>query len=494
MQAKRQQTGKQKGFFGHPWGLSTLFSTELWERFSFYGMKAILLYYMYYSVAKGGLGMDHGTASSVMSIYGSLNFLFSVLGGWVADRLLGGRNTLFLGGVLIMCGHISLAIPHGGEVGLFAAIFFIVVGTGLLKPNVSNVVGGLYTKDDQRRDAAFSIFYMATNIGAFVAPFIVGTIGEDINFHLGFSLAAIGMALGLTLYLITGPKTLGRIGKQVPNPITSKEWKKVGTKIGIGVLVAACLVLGGWATGILSVHSFVNFVTVLALIIPLIYFIMMFRSKQTSSVERSRLLAYIPLFIAAMMFWIIQEQGAIILATYADKSTQLDYMGIHINQTWFQSVNPLFIIIMAPLFAVLWTKLGNRQPTTAHKFTLGLILAGCSFLLLTLPAMIQGTQAHYNPFWLVGSFFLVTVAELLISPVGLSVTTKLAPAAFSAQTMSLWLLATAAGQGLNAQITPFYNKDDQIAYFGVVGAASIVLGIILFFLSPKIQKFMRGLN
>lgn len=492
--SSNEHAGKQKGFFGHPLGLSTLFSTELWERFSYYGMKAILIYYMYYAVKNGGLGLPQGTAAAIMSVYGALNFLSGVIGGWVADRLLGGRNTLFVGGVLIMCGHISLAFPNGGLPGLFISIFLIVIGTGLLKPNVSNVVGDLYSAEDMRRDAGFSLFYMATNIGAFIAPFIVGTVGLDINFHYGFSLAAIGMALGLTFYLITGPKTLGNIGKQAPNPILPEEWKKVGLRIGLGALVAVCLVLAAWLTDTLSINSFTNFVSFLALLIPACYFIMMFKSKKTSADERSRLVAYIPLFIAAMMFWVIQEQGAIILAIYADKSTQLNFMGLHINQTWFQSINPLFIIVMSPLFALLWTKLGKRQPITPHKFTIGLILAGVSYLILMIPALLYGTHSLFSPLWLVGSFFLVTVAELLISPVGLSVTTKLAPAAFSAQTMSLWLLATAAGQGINAQITPLYSKDNQIAYFGIIGAASILVGIILFFLSPKIHRFMRGLN
>lgn len=220
----------------------------------------------------------------------------------------------------------------------------------------------------------------------------------------------------------------------------------------------------------------------------------MLSSRKTKAVERSRLIAYIPLFIAAIMFWAIQEQGSVIIAIFADKRTQLDFLGMHINPSWFQSVNPVIIIIFAPIFAAVWTKLGRRQPITPHKFTIGLILAGFSFLVMTLPALLHGTNMLASPLWLVGSLFLVTIGELFLSPVGLSATTKLAPDAFSAQTMSLWLLADAAGQGINAQITPLYGADTEIAYFGYVGAVGVLLGVILFFFSPMIHRYMRGLD
>lgn len=483
----------QKGFFGHPRGLFTLFNMELWERFSYYGMKALVIYYMYYEVSKGGLGLSEELASSILSIYGSLVFMSGIIGGWIADRVLGNRHTLLWGAVVIMAGHITLSLP-GGIVPLFIGMFFIIIGSGLMKPNISNVVGTLYTPEDERRDAGFSLFYMAVNIGALVSPLIVSPVGRNINFHLGFSLAAIGMAIGLVVYIITHRSFLGDLGKDVKNPLSAGETKKTITRILLGAIVMFILVFIAWATDNLTVQMFINFISVLGILIPATYFIVMITSKKTTVIERSRVIAYIPLFVGAMMFWSIQEQGAIIMAQFADKRTDLDFLGIHIDPGWFQSVNPLFIIIFAPMFAALWTKLGNRQPSTPIKFTFGLLLAGFSFLLMTLPGLLHGTSTLANPLWLVGFFFLVTIGELCLSPVGLSATTKLAPAAFSAQTMSVWGLANAAGQGVNAQITPLYNAHTEVAYFGIIGAISVLLGIVLLFLSPKISHFMQGLR
>lgn len=224
------------------------------------------------------------------------------------------------------------------------------------------------------------------------------------------------------------------------------------------------------------------------------YFIVMYRSPKTTKVERSRIIAYIPLFIASVMFWAIQEQGSTILATYADKRTQLDFAGIHISPAWFQSLNPLFIIVFAPVFAWLWMKLGKRQPSIPKKFSFGLLFAGISFLVILLPAYFGGSESLVNPLWLVLSYFIVVIGELCLSPVGLSATTKLAPAAFSAQTMSLWFLSNAAAQAINAQIVKFYTPATEMVYFGIIGGASIVLSIILFILSPKIQSFMKGVH
>ena len=235
-------------------------------------------------------------------------------------------------------------------------------------------------------------------------------------------------------------------------------------------------------------------VSCLGILIPLIYFIVMFKSSKTTSDERSRLTAYIPLFVASMMFWAIQEQGANILATYADKRTHLEFLGVQLHSSWFQSLNPLFIVVLAPVFAWIWMRLGNRQPSTPTKFSLGLILAGLSFVVMIFPAYINGTESLANPMWLVLSFLIVVLGELCLSPVGLSATSKLAPAAFSAQTMSLWFLSNASAQAINAQIVRFYSADTEIAYFGVIGGVSILLGIILMLLSPKIQKFMKGVN
>lgn len=487
------QSVPQKGFFGHPKGLFTLFFTEFWERFSYYGMRALLLYYMYTEVASGGLGIDDGTAKSIMAIYGSLVYMSGIIGGWIADRLLGTQQTVFYGGVLIMAGHLVLALP-AGTTALFISMFLIVVGTGLLKPNVSSVVGDLYSPSDVRRDSGFSIFYMGINMGALIAPLIVGTLGQEYNYHLGFGVAAVGMLLGLAVFLATKRKYLGLAGTYVPNPLERDEKKKVFTRIGLG---AVAIIIVGAITipaGILTINRFTYLVSFLGIIIPTLYFIVMYRSPKTDADEKSRLLAYIPLFIAAIMFWAIQEQGSIILAEYADKRTDLSFLGIELQSSWFQSLNPLFIVVLAPLFAGLWVKMGERQPSTSKKFSLGLLFAGLSFLVMIIPASMNGTESLVSPVWLVLSFLLVVIGELCLSPVGLSATTKLAPEAFSAQTMSLWFLSNASAQAINAQIVKLYTPETEIIYFGVIGGIAILLGAMLFMLSSKIQHFMKGVR
>jgi POT family proton-dependent oligopeptide transporter len=485
----------QKGFFGHPKGLFTLFFTEFWERFSYYGMKAILVYYMYYSVSKGGLGIDQQTAIAIASVYGSLVYMSGIIGGWVSDRIIGPSKSLLYGGILIMFGHIALAIP-GSMTMFFVSMVLIVLGTGLLKPNISTVLGEMYDIKDARRDAGFSIFYMGVNLGAFVAPLVVGTVGMNYNFHLGFGLAAIGMFLALVVYVMTRKSNLGLAGTFVHNPLSPSEKKKVFTQFGIAAVIIIVLVVLAISNGMLTVQSFINLVGILGCIIPIIYFTVMYRSKNTTKEEKSRLIAYIPLFIASVMFWAIEEQGSTILANFADKRTQLDFAGMHINPSWFQSLNPLFIVVFAPVLGALWVKLDKKQkqPTLTQKFGFGLLFAGLSFIVILVPAWIGGTHALVNPLWLVLSYFIVVIGELCLSPVGLSATTKLAPAAFSSQMMSLWFLSNAAAQALNAQLVKFYTPASEMTYFGVIGAASIVLSLVLFAISPKMQTFMKGIK
>lgn len=483
----------QKGFFGHPKGLFTLFFTEFWERFSYYGMRAILVYYMYYEVSKGGLGFDESTALAIMSIYGSLVYMSGIIGGWLADRVFGTSMAVFYGGIFIMLGHIVLALP-GNITMFFVSMVLIVLGTGLLKPNVSSIVGDIYSEEDARRDSGFSIFYMGINLGAFISPLIVGEVGMKHDFHLGFGIAAVGMFVGLLVFLLTKKKNLGLAGVYVANPMSASEKKKVYSIIGVSIVVIGIIIAIAIPAGLLTFDSFIALVGILGIGLPIIYFTVMYRSPKTTTVEKSRLLAYIPLFIAAVMFWAIQEQGSTILANYADKRTQLEFAGFTISPAWFQSLNPLFIITLAPVFAWMWVKLGKRQPTIPQKFSFGLIFAGLSFIVILIPGYFAGTDSLVSPLWLVLSYFIVVLGELCLSPVGLSATTKLAPAAFSAQTMSLWFLSSAAAQAINAQIVKFYTPETEMVYFGVIGGISMLLGIFLLLLAPKIQGFMKGIK
>ncbi len=315
-----------------------------------------------------------------------------------------------------------------------------------------------------------------------------------ISFHLGFGIAAVGMFAGLVMFVLTKKKNLGLAGTNVPNPLSKTEKKKTYTIIGLSVVLIAALCAVLIPMGLLTIASFINLVTILGILIPTIYFVVMYRSPKTSAVERSRILAYIPLFVASVMFWSIQEQGSTILGLYADERTQLEFAGMTISPAWFQSLNPLFIIVFAPVFAWLWVKLGKRQPTIPQKFSIALLFAGLSFLVILLPSYFGGTDSLVSPLWLVLSYLIVVFGELCLSPVGLSATTKLAPAAFSAQTMSLWFLSSTAAQALNAQVVRFYSPENEMAYFGIIGGAAIVLSIILFAIAPKIQVLMKGIR
>ncbi|HIX35583.1 MAG TPA: peptide MFS transporter [Candidatus Limosilactobacillus merdigallinarum] len=497
-----QQNKKDTAFFGQPRGLSTLFFTEMWERFSYYGMRAILLFYMYYAVTKGGLGMDQATAASIMSIYGSLVYLSSVVGGWLSDRVWGARKTVFIGGVLIMFGHIALSVPFG-VTALYISIALIVAGTGLLKPNVSDMVGSLYSEGDQRRDAGFSMFVFGINLGAAVSPWAVpwaangfglNLFGSEMNFHAGFSLAAIGMFFGLVQYYFDGKKYLSKDSLYAADPIDRDQVKPVITWTIIGI-VALAIVLGFMAAlGALNITNVIMLISIAAIILPIVYFAMMLQSKKVTKIERSRVLAYIPLFIAAAIFWGIEESGSVVLALFAQERTILHIGSWHFAAANFQTLNPLFIMILTPFFVWLWGKWKN-QPSAPGKFAAGLIVAGISYLWMALPGIINGTTAgRVSPFWLVGSWFIVEIGEMLISPIGLSVTTKLAPKAYQSQMMSMWFLADAAGQAVNAQIVKYYSSATEVPYFLTIGAVSVIFGIILCFFVKKIHGLMEGVE
>lgn len=497
-----KQKSMDASFFGQPRGLSTLFFTEMWERFSYYGMRAILLFYMYYAVSQGGLGMNQATAASIMSIYGSLVYLSGVVGGWLSDRVWGARKTVFIGGVLIMFGHIALSLPFGLP-ALYASIALIVAGTGLLKPNVSDMVGSLYNEGDKRRDAGFSMFVFGINLGAAVAPWAVPwaangfgfhLFGSTMNFHAGFSLAAIGMFFGLIQYWLDGKKYLSKDSLYPNDPIDREGLKPIITWTVVGVIVLA-VVLGLLAAmGQLNITNVINIITIIAIALPIIYFIMMLNSKKVTKVERSRVVAYIPLFIAAAIFWGIEESGSVVLALFAEQRTILHIGGWHFAAANFQTLNPLFIMILTPFFVWLWSK-WKHQPSAPGKFAAGMVIAGLSYMWMALPGIIHGTTAgRVSPLWLVGSWFIVEIAEMLISPIGLSVTTKLAPKAFQSQMMSMWFLADSAGQAVNAQIVKYYSSATEIPYFLIIGTVSVVFGVIMFFMVKKIHNLMGGID
>jgi proton-dependent oligopeptide transporter, POT family len=434
----------EKQWFGHPRGLATLFLTEMWERFSYYGMRALLILYMVGSVQQPGLGFGEKHAASIYGLYTMLVYLMGIPGGFIADRWLGHKRAVLIGGVIIALGHFSMAIP-AGLAFFFAGLGLIVIGTGLLKPNVSTIVGTLYSPEDTRRDSGFSIFYMGINLGAFIAPLVTGWLGQKINWHIGFGAAGVGMTIGLIQY-IAGQKYLvarsegksaqaARLEEAPPakEPFNGRDWARIG------------------AIFILSFF--------------------------------------------ALMFWAGFEQAGSSLNLFADRATRLTIFGFNYPSSWFQSVEPLFVILFAPVFAWLWIALGRREPSSPVKFTLGLIFLSLSFALIVPAAHIfERAGQRVSPWWLIGLYFLQMVGELCLSPVGLSMVTKLSPARVVGLMMGIWFLATALGNYVAGWVAGFlenrpFSEVFRIASLTVAGAT-----VILIVLIPAIKRMMGGVR
>ncbi|KQY20355.1 diguanylate cyclase [Cellulomonas sp. Root485] len=479
---------KDRAFFGQPLGLFTLFGTELWERFSYYGMRAILLFYLTDTLANGGLGIEQTSGEALVAVYGSSVYLLSVLGGWLADRFIGARRSVLYGGIIIAAGHLFLTVPQASF--SFLGIVLVALGTGLLKPNVSSMVGELYDRDDPRRDSGFSIFYMGINIGSLAAPFLVGAARAVGGYHWGFAVAAIGMAIAL-VFFVAGRKYLGGAGDVPPNPLAPHERPAVArllVVVAVGVVLAfglAALIQGGF-----GLTSFIDGISYLAFAAPVATFVVMFRSRKVNDHERTRLRAYIPLFVAAMIFWMIFEQAASTLASYAQDNTDLTLFGVTVSPELFQSINPAAIIVLAPVFAWLWIKLDDRPPT-AVKFALGLTFAALSFVFLAGASWLADGEKT-SAWVLIIVYVIQTVGELCLSPVGLAATTLLAPKAYRGQAMALWFLAPSAGNAIAAQVIQSTPDVAPAAYFGVIGLVALAFAGGMFALAPWVTRHIRA--
>lgn len=462
--------------------LLNLFSVELWERFSFYGMQGILAYYMYYSVTKGGLGIAEGTALGIVGAYGGGVYLSTILGAWVADRLLGSEKVLFYSAILIMAGHLSLALLPGAA-GLATGLILIGVGSGGLKANATSLVGTLYSSGDGRRDAGFSIFYMGINIGGLVGPLVTGWLQVTWGFHLGFAAAAVGMALGLLQYGLTR-KNLPESAHQVPNPLPAKDYRKVGALAGAAVV----LIIAAVALGLITAENLKWVIVAVVVLAAVAYFAVILANKTVTGPERSRVYSFIPLFIASAVFWSLFQQQFTVVALYADKRLDRTVLGWEMPASWVSSINPVFIIVFAGVFAALWTKWGNRQPGTPVKFAVSLMVMGAAYL-----AFIPFAGMAAVPMLaIVFILLLFTVAELLLSPVGLSLATKLAPAAFQTQMVALFFLSVSLGTAMSGVLAQWYDPSNESPYFLVIGLVAIGFGVLLLLAAKPIKKLMAG--
>jgi proton-dependent oligopeptide transporter, POT family len=439
-----------RAFFGHPRGLSTLFFTEMWERFSYYGMRAFLIIYMVTPVTLGGMGMADAQAASIYGTYTGSAWGASILGGLVADRLLGQYRTVLAGGVIIALGHFTLAFQS--LTTFYVGLACIALGTGLLKPNVSTLVGSLYTPGDSRRDAGFSIFYMGINTGAFLGPIIAGYLAQRVDWHIGFASAGVGMTFGLVQYVLGRNRLHAAVERLAAQPKT--------------------VVPSPAASSGVSGRGFLGF---------------------TGS-EWARIGAIFIFFLVASLFWGGYEQAGSTLALFAERHTRLDIFGVSFPSSWFQSVQAIWVIILAPVFAWLWIRLGSREPSIPAKFGFGLVFMGLSFLLLMPAGALaqSGEGFRVSPWWLVWAYMISEFGELCISPVGLSAVTKLAPLRILGVMMGVWFLSNALGNKIAGSAAGFVSTMPLQSLFGTMGVFLVVAGLVMFVLTTPIKALMKG--
>ena len=494
-------------FFGHPWGLSTLFFTEMWERFSYYGMRALLILFMTAPIAAGGLGFDTAKAGPIYALYVSSVYLLSLPGGWVADRVLGLRRAVFVGGVVIMSGHICLAIPSLAT--FYAGLVLIALGTGLLKGNAAALVGQLYTPEDVRRDAGFSIYYIGINTGAFVAPFVTGWLAQSDTFrglltsmgfnpesawHWGFGAAAVGMFLGLVQYVLGGrhlsPEGLRPVRPSDPAVAArvDRQVRLVGLAV-LGVLLAGTALV---ASGVVTLDPEAisrNFKWAL-LGVTVAFFGWVFLVAEWSREERKRLVLIAILFVASTVFWMAYEQAGSTLNLFADRSTDNTIFGHAFPSSWYQALTPFFIITLAPVFAVLWVRLGRRDPSSPVKFTIALAMLGLGFAVMVGAASAAVGGARVSPLWLVLSYLLQTTGELCLSPVGLSAMSKLAPVRIAGLIMGVWYLSISVGNYLAGMASSVYETVPLPTLFGLVTATALAASVVLALLVRPIRRML----
>jgi proton-dependent oligopeptide transporter, POT family len=495
-------------FFGHPRGLSTLFFTEMWERFSYYGMRALLILFMTAPAAAGGLGFDTARAGPIYALYVSSVYLLSVPGGWVADRVLGLRRTVFVGGVIIMSGHICLAVPSIAT--FYLGLVLIAVGTGLLKSNVSVLVGKLYQPDDVRRDAGYSIYYMGINSGALIAPIITGWLAQSDSFkrilesagirpetswHWGFGAAAVGMFLGLVQYVLGGKHLSpdGLLPVRPTDPIAAAKAERQVRLVGVVTLIVL-MVLGAFAlSGVVAIDAEVisrHFGWVL-IAVTVGFFAWLFMLGQWTRDERKSLVVIAVLFLAATVFWMAYEQAGSTLNLFAQRSVDNRVLGHSFPASWYQSLPPLFIITFAPLFAAIWIRLGPRNPSSPAKFAIGLLLLGLGFAVIIGAATSAVSGARVSPLWLVLSYWLQTMGELCLSPVGLSAMSKLAPVRIAGLVMGVWFLALAVGNYLAGMASSFYETIPLPKLFMIVTLTALGTALVLALLVKPIRRMLE---
>lgn len=494
----------ENGFMGHPKPLRPLFFTEMWERFSYYSIRPLLVLFMVASVGSGGFGFDEVTASAIYGIFAGSLYLAAVPGGWLADNWLGQERALWWGSIIIALGHLCIALSAMfGMTLFFMGLICIVLGSGLFKTCISVMVGALYPQGDARRDGGFTLFYMGINIGALLAALIVGVFKEKGMWHVGFGVGGLGMLASLIIYRFSAKKTLNRYAsaKNI-NPEweqTTGLYKNVGRWVaGFLILLAAITVLV--ATGIIPFNPemVAQYMTYIIAAVVILYFAVMFISPRLDKTDKLRLLICFILIIGSTLFWSSFEQQPTSFNLFADRYTDLNVLGFEIPSIWFQSLNPLFILLLAPIASIIWVKLANRglEPSSMVKFALGMLLtaAGFALMIFASKSILTSEGGLASPLWLVGSLLLLTLGELALSPVGLSAMTKLAPKGMQGQMMGLFFASVALGN-LVAAFFGGYVTADKIeglpGLFTTMTVFLVVTAVILLLLAKPINNMLK---
>ena len=488
---------------GHPRGLATLFFTEMWERLSYYGMRAILILFMVDQIATGGLQIDDVTATAIYGIYTAAVYLVALPGGWIADRLMGAQRAVLVGGLVIMSGHFVLAIP--GMQAFFLGLLLVILGTGLLKPNVSTIVGSLYPVGDARRDSGFTIFYMGINMGGMLGPLVCGYLAQNPNFgwHWGFAAAGVGMLFGVIQFWLT-KHHLGDAGIA---PVSSGDAAKDAASrkrgwimVAVGMAIVAGFVFAGLSGAVQYDPVAISRMTTFVILgVVAAYFAYVFAFGGLDSVDKKRVVVIIVLFLGVSMFWSGFEQAGSSLNLFAERYTHLEFGWMTIYASWLQSLNSLFIIIFAPFFAWMWIALAKRNlnPSTPAKFGLGLILLAVGFGMMIFASIIVANGDKAMPTWLILTYLFHTFGELALSPVGLSATTKLAPKGYVGQMMGIWFVGAALGNLIAGQIAGDFDANNLAAFPGQYLQIVLVVGgsgLFMLLISKPVKKLMGGID
>ncbi len=499
------RTATEKEKFTHPSGLYVLFFTEMWERFSYYGMRAILILFMVAGPARGGMGLPDAEAGAIYGLYTSAVYLLSLPGGWIADNFLGQKKSIWYGGIVIMMGHIILAIP-GNSTIFFLGLAIVAMGTGLLKPNISSVVGELYPEGGARRDAGFSIFYMGINLGGAIGMLTVGYLGEKIGWHYGFGAAAIGMLLGVIIFRSFSEKYLkeyGLLKPQEKNTTVQSASTSNRSSLATGMLITllAFLAFLQWQ-GMINIFTAIGLAQAMGIIIvsiALFYFAFIFVAGGLTDVEKRRLVVMFILFLAAAIFWAGYEQGGSTLNTFSERYTDRSILGWEMPASWLQGLQSIYVILFAPVFAAIWLFLNRKglNPPAPVKFGLGLVTLGIGFLFMVFASKLVVAGEKASALYLIVTYLFSVLGELCLSPVGLSFYTKLAPPRYVSQLMGIWFVATALGTliaGLAAGVFDEKNIQNMPTNYMYVVYFTVGFGLLLLLFAKPIKKWMGGVR